>query len=213
MLKDSQQVTLIQSLYLQTRKWGSGEVTWLAQGHRVELITEWRRCPQSPDSQLLRKLQNKLTGREITSERQQSHWSLGEPPLLEEPWEPSWILHDSPQTDSLPSNEQRAGHSRAAPRTAWWRAATKSLSAVYSSYSALWPKDVYNWTCNNFIEKKQRVFNRPKLYKEILGMNFAKHNACTELLVFLKPPTRSFERRETTETTEQFLEGRDFLWR
>lgn len=117
MLKDTQQVTLIQSLYLRTRKWGSGEVRWLAQGHKVELITEWRRCPQSPDSRLLRKLQNKLAGREITSERQQSHCALGEPPLLEEPWEPSCIPRDPP-ADGQPL-EQGARHSRAAPRKAW----------------------------------------------------------------------------------------------
>lgn len=57
---------------------------------------------------------------------------------------------------------------------------------------------------------KKRVFNIPKLYKEILGMNFAKHYICTAFPVFLKPPTRSWER---TGTTEPFLEGRDFLRR
>lgn len=60
-----------------------GEVT--CPRSQSELVTEWRRCPKSPDSRLLRKLlQNKLAGK-ITSERQQSHWSLREPLLPEKP--------------------------------------------------------------------------------------------------------------------------------
>lgn len=60
------------------------------------------------------------------------------------------------RTESLPSNEP------AAAEQLWEEEPDEGqqprvFSAVHSSSSAFWPKEVNNWTCNNFIEKKKRV--------------------------------------------------------
>lgn len=54
---------------------------------------------------------------------------------------------------------------------------------------------------------KNRIFNKSKLYKKILGMNLGKQYPSIEFLVSENHPARSCER-----TKEQFLEGRDFQW-
>lgn len=122
-----------------------GEVT--CPRSQSELITEWRRCPKTPDSRLLRKLlQNKLAGKIISEVSKATG-------LLE-----SHFCQKSPRGALLHCIPLDSVEGRAVPKQwALRRWATKSLSGVCSSCSALWPKEVCNWTCNSFIGKEKSI--------------------------------------------------------
>lgn len=136
------------------RLWG-GEVT--CPRSQSELITEWRRCPKSPDSRLhAPSLRTPVSSENFCKinllERSLENVSKATG-LLE-----SHFCQKSPRGALLHCIPHDSVGGRAVPKQ-WARRrwATKSLSGVCSSCSALWPKEVCNWTCNSFIGKEKSI--------------------------------------------------------